>query len=254
MRVNKIILLLSVILLSSFIRISATEPNSIILIDGYFFYEIPIPKQDITQLHSLRSPYGTTALGLVIKTPLPEEALQHAVPKEEVADAEWLLFRYNEAKRTSSGIGITAFQEARLNVGDKFPPFTSIDIEGNRWTLYDVQGKIMVVNLWFTGCGPCRAEMPELSTWKNEMPDVIFFSSTYEPAPIARPVIEKQGFNWIHLVENTTFADFVGGKGYPMTIIVDKNGVISMIEYGTSPTQRLRLKKHLEQLRNSGVE
>ncbi len=254
MRVEKILLLLSVILFSSFIRIYATEPKPIIIIDGYFFYEIPVAKQDITQLHSLRSPNGTTALGLVISAPLPEEALQYAISEEEIPDAEWLLFRYNEAKRASSGIGITASQEATLNVGDKFPSFTSTDIEGRRWTQNDVQGKIMVVNLWFTGCGPCRAEMPELSTWKNEMPDIIFFSSTYEPASIARPVIEKQGFNWIHLIENSHFADFVGGKGYPMTIIVDKNGIISMIEYGTSPTQRLRLKKHLEQLRTSDVE
>ena len=91
--------------------------------------------------------------------------------------------------------------------------------------------------------------MPELSIWKNEMPDVMFFSSTYESVEIARPIVEKHGFNWIHLVDNEKFKEFIGSNGFPMTIIVDKAGVVSMIEHGTSPTQRAELKKKIEELR-----
>ena len=91
--------------------------------------------------------------------------------------------------------------------------------------------------------------MPELSIWKNEMPDVMFFSSTYESAEIARPIVEKHGFNWIHLVDNEKFKEFIGSNGFPMTIIVDKHGIVSMIEYGTSPTQRTALKERIELLR-----
>lgn len=133
-----------------------------------------------------------------------------------------------------------------INEGDKFPEFSATDINGKIWTNADVKGKVMVLNLWFTGCRPCRAEMPELSKWKDEMPDAMFFSATYESAEIARPIIEKQGFNWIHLIDNTQFKEFVGNNGYPMTIIVDKAGVVSMIEFGTSPTQRIKLKKEIK--------
>lgn len=63
----------------------------------------------------------------------------------------------------------------------------------------------MVLNLWFTGCAPCRAEMPILSTWKDEMPDVMFFSSTYEDAEKAKPVLEQQKFNWIPLINDKQF-------------------------------------------------
>ena len=61
-----------------------------------------------------------------------------------------------------------------IKVGDKFSDFSATDITGKRWTNADIEGKITVLNLWFTGCGPCRAEMPELSTWKDEMSDVMF--------------------------------------------------------------------------------
>ena len=127
--------------------------------------------------------------------------------------------------------------------------FSATDIDGKQWTREDVKGKVMVLNLWYSGCAPCRAEMPELSTWKNEMPDVMYFSATYESAEVARPIVEKQGFNWIHLVDNTQFKEFIGSNGYPMTIIVDKAGIVSMIEHGTSPTQRAELKKKIEELR-----
>ena len=127
--------------------------------------------------------------------------------------------------------------------------FLATDIDGKQWTREDVKGKVMVLNLWYSGCAPCRAEMPELSTWKNEMPDVMYFSATYESAEVARPIVEKQEFNWTHLVDNTQFKEFIGSNDYPMTIIVDKAGVVSMIEHGTSPTQRAELKKNIEELR-----
>ena len=135
-----------------------------------------------------------------------------------------------------------------INEGDKFPEFSATDINGKIWTNADVKGKVMVLNLWFTGCRPCRAEMPELSKWKDEMPDAMFLSATYENAERAKPVIESQGFNWIALINDTQFAEFIGSIGYPMTIVVDKAGFITMIEYGTSPTQRTKLKEEIRKL------
>ena len=107
----------------------------------------------------------------------------------------------------------------------------------------------MVLNLWFTGCGPCRKEMPELSTWKDEMPEVMFFSSTYESPEVAKQVLDKIHFNWIPLVNDTQFKEFIGNNGYPLTIVVDKSGKIAAFEYGTSPEQRASLKKKISELR-----
>lgn len=249
MNTAKIFITLGAIFTIFYSDAQTVKPDKIIVIDGYFFNEIPVSKQNISRMHLLKTPSGTMALGLEVNTSLSEEATKHAVPQKAIPEAEWLLQRYNEVKGASNGIHIATKRETALNVGDRFPEFTATDIDGRRWTNADVQRKVMVINLWFSGCAPCRAEMPELSIWKNEMPDVIFFSSTYENAEIARPIIEKQQFNWIHLVNNTSFKEFIGNNGYPMTIIVDKAGIISMIEYGTSPTQRIELRKRIEKLR-----
>jgi hypothetical protein len=91
--------------------------------------------------------------------------------------------------------------------------------------------------------------MPELSQWKDEMPDVMFFSATYEDAATARPVLEKVGFNWIPIVNDTQFREWIDSRGYPLTIVVDKTGVITHIEHGTSPLQREVLKRKIQDVR-----
>ena len=227
----------------------ASKSKKIIIIDGYFFREMPVDKSKLSKIYMLKIPNGTSAVGLELSEALPEKVLKLAVPVEQIPEGKLLLERYNEAKSAQKGVSIRVAREELLKEGDKFPDFKATDIDGKTWTSADVKGKIMVLNLWYTGCGPCRAEMPELSTWKDEMPEVMFFSSTYEDARRARPVLESKKFNWIPLVNDTEFVKFVGNNGYPMTIVIDKEGIVAKVEYGTSSVQRAELKEKIQSLR-----
>ena len=207
------------------------KKRKFVIIENYFFKSIPVASSQITGMSMVSTPNGTKATGVILANPLPEAA-EH---KARFAEAKVLKLK-------------TAIDET-VEIGSKFPEFKAVDIDGKEWSTADVAGKPMVLNLWFTGCGPCRSEMPELSQWKNEMPDIMFFSATYEDADRARPVIERQGFNWIPLVNDTQFKEWIGAQGYPMTIVVDKAGTIVHVEYGTSPVQREELKKIIESVR-----
>ncbi len=226
---------------------NASKSGKIYIIDGYFFREIPMDKNMICGLLSIKTANGTGAYGLILQDDLPAEALKYAIPADSVPEADILLEQFNEKK--SGAIRLTMSKEETLKVGDKFPPFNAVDIEGKKWSNNDTEGKVMVLNCWFTGCGPCRSEMPELSEWKNEMPDVMFFSSTYERPETARPVLGKQQFNWIPLVNDTIFKNYIGSNGYPMTVVVDKDGIIRQVEFGTTPLQREKLKQTIQSLR-----
>lgn len=223
------------------------KPEKIYIIEGYFFYEIPMDKSLLDGMMTIKTANGTKAVGISMKEPLPTEAKRFAIPADSIPEADILLEMFNE--KQDRMIRFSLAKEELLKVGDEFPRFTAHDIDGNEWTSADIKGKVMVLNCWFTGCGPCRSEMPELSQWKNEMPDVMFFSATYEKPETARPVLESTGFNWIPLVNDTQFKEYVGGNGYPMTIVVGKDGKIAQIEYGTTPLQREKLKQTIQSLR-----
>lgn len=222
--------------------------QKIYIVNGYFFHEIPVSNKFINGVFTVKTDNGTKASCLTLSQDLPEEALLYTIPKEQVTEADELLDRYEAEKGNAIDISFTDGEQL-INVGDKFPKFSATDITGQIWTNDDVAGKVIVLNCWFTGCGPCRAEMQELSAWKDEMPDVIFFSSTYENADEAKSVLEERGFNWIALVNDTQFKEYVGSNGYPMTIVVDKDGVMRQIEYGTSILQRNSIKRTIQSLR-----
>ncbi|HKS28028.1 MAG TPA: TlpA disulfide reductase family protein [Pyrinomonadaceae bacterium] len=42
------------------------------------------------------------------------------------------------------------------------------DIEGKTFKLSDYAGKVVIVNIWATWCGPCRKEIPDLIKVSNE--------------------------------------------------------------------------------------
>lgn len=229
---------------------TGSKSKKIIIIEGHFFNEIPVSKKNLAKVYFLKTPKGTSAMGIELSEQLPEKALKYAVPKEQIPEGELLLEYYKEKVEAAEGVSFKVIKgNADIEEGDRFPEFAAKDIGGRTWTNDDFKGKVMVLNLWYTGCGPCRAEMPELSTWKDEMPDVMFFSSTYESAKRAQPVLEAQKFNWIPLVNDRQFKDLIGLCGYPITIVVDKNGVIAKIVFGTSSVQREELKEKIKQLR-----
>lgn len=226
------------------------EFKKLFVVEGRFFNEMPVSKDAVSGFYILKAPNGSMALGVTLKIPLTEDMFKYSIPKEQVTEGDELLERFNEAvKKKTAGMFQVQSKDNILKVGNKFPDFSATDINGKTWTKADVEGKVMVLNLWFTGCAPCRAEMPELSKWKDEMPDVMFFSSTYETAERAKPVLEKQGFNWINIVDDDEFVKYVGNNGYPINVIVDKNGYVAMVEYGTSTILRNEMKNKIQSLR-----
>ncbi len=44
-------------------------------------------------------------------------------------------------------------------------------VDGRQWRLRDQQGKVVLINLWATWCGPCQEEAPGLVRLANESPD-----------------------------------------------------------------------------------
>lgn len=66
-------------------------------------------------------------------------------------------------------------------------------LKGGRFKLSDFAGKVLVVNLWATWCGPCRREMPEYEEVFREYAgrDVEFIALTTEDSQSSEERVRK---------------------------------------------------------------
>jgi len=62
-------------------------------------------------------------------------------------------------------------ENATVMPGDKAPDFKLKNVEGRDVKLSDFKGQLVVLNIWATWCGPCRREIPDLSSFYEAYKD-----------------------------------------------------------------------------------
>ena len=125
-----------------------------------------------------------------------------------------------------------------IDVGDKAPNYTLLDLDGNRVSLSDFSGQPVIMNLWATWCAPCRIEMPALQDAKekhNEQGLIILALNQGETADVAREYFyDEMGLTFTPLLdENSTIAAMYSGMNVlPTTYFIDREGIVSAIHRG----------------------
>jgi thiol-disulfide isomerase/thioredoxin len=73
------------------------------------------------------------------------------------------------------------------------PLFDTRDILGNPQRLEDHKGEVVLVNIWATWCGPCRAEMPKLDRLYQQRKGqgFVVFGLSDESVPVQQKFVEQ---------------------------------------------------------------
>lgn len=215
--------------------------------DGLFFdskvsLKSLIPANSTTA--TLKDPDGKAVVAVYFpKDHVMEESLKEkAIPAERVQYSDKLIRDY-EGRRplpVASGIGV--------RIGEPFVRFEYADMDSNIWNNDILKDRIYVINIWQTECGPCRREMPVLSEWKERFPEVVFLSASRHNREEILPIAEQHHFTWTHLQEASDLVALVGQQGFPLTIVVDKNGIVRHAKVGGSAENQAEAVAVIEQL------
>lgn len=105
-------------------------------------------------------------------------------------------------------------------------------LDGGSFRFADFEGKILVINLWASWCGPCRREVPEYEKVRKAYAgrDVEFIGLTTEDPRVAADGVNRfvRDFNfgfrlgWADREIARTLMD--GNTAIPQTLVIDANG------------------------------
>ena len=135
--------------------------------------------------------------------------------------------------------------------GGKAADFTYSDTKGKMVSLSDFKGKVVLVDVWATWCGPCRDEIPHLKKLEEEMhgTDVVFLGVSVDEEKNHQKwldFIEKEGLKGVQLFTNggSKITKDYKINGIPRFMVFDKQGRIVSVDAPRPSSPEL--KKMLE--------
>lgn len=135
-----------------------------------------------------------------------------------------------------------------LDVGDAAPALKATAFDGQVFDLGALKGKVVVLNLWATWCGPCRMEMPALDAFyvKYRARGLVLFGlSENDPGDLADVKKVMTAFSYpAALAAAAAVDDFRTPRVLPITYVIDDKGVIrAKLWPGGTPVTEENLEK-----------
>jgi cytochrome c biogenesis protein CcmG, thiol:disulfide interchange protein DsbE len=162
-----------------------------------------------------------------------------------IAGAAWTVLSMDQ---TASASIVAAPQ-----VGFPAPDFTLQTQTGETYTLSELKGKAVLINLWATWCPPCRAEMPAIQNiydeYKQEGLIVLAINMTTQDNPLnIAPFAEEYNLTFpILLDEKGVISSAYQLRSLPSSYFIDREGIISEVVIG-GPMAEALLRTRIEKI------
>lgn len=141
-------------------------------------------------------------------------------------------FKAGDNKNYIAGDGtVTEFsKENRAAAVEWFGPTENGEILSSS----DLVGVVTVMNFWYAGCAPCRAEAPDLVALQAEYPTTQFVGvNVRDSAETALAFDKNFGITWPSIIDSQNgtvmlaFTGIVTPQAVPTTIVIGKDGKVS---------------------------
>jgi len=110
--------------------------------------------------------------------------------------------------------------------------FRTTDLTGRAWRSADLQGKVTVIDIWSTTCGPCLQQHPALQAFHEQTPRmngvaVLTFALDDDPSRV-RAYMTAHRYTFPVIVRSSLAANlFPTDGGIPKAFVVDREGRLS---------------------------
>ena len=123
------------------------------------------------------------------------------------------------------------FEIQHLGVGKTAPNVASEDLEGKKVALKDYKGKVVVIDIWATWCGPCRAMIPherEMVEKFKDKPFALISVSADAKVDTLKDFLKEEKMPWTHWWNGQTggIVEEWNIQHFPTIYVIDAKGVI----------------------------
>jgi thiol-disulfide isomerase/thioredoxin len=141
-------------------------------------------------------------------------------------------FKAGDNKNYIAGDGtVTEFAEGNRGEAVSWSGKTGVgEVISNR----ALAGVVTVINFWYAGCAPCRAEAPELVELQAEFDNVQFVGVNVRDSAATAAAFEKNfDISWPSIMDASTgsvllaFTGIVTPQAVPTTIVIGRDGKVS---------------------------
>lgn len=114
-----------------------------------------------------------------------------------------------------------------FKTGQKIASFSERDMNGNKFSLKELAGKVVVLNFWFINCPPCRMEIPQLNELVvnyQQNPDVVFIAVALDERYDIQEFLKTNPFRYNIIDGGRYIASKYNINLYPTNLVLDKEG------------------------------
>ena len=108
------------------------------------------------------------------------------------------------------------------------PTFQLADLSGKTWSVQSLNGKVVLLNLWATWCGPCNAELPQLQKLYEQTKgrtDLQILTLNIDEDPgLIEPFMKEKGYSFPVVPAYSYVVNLLDGFAIPQNWVLDAKG------------------------------
>jgi len=138
-------------------------------------------------------------------------------------------------------------ENPEMSYAKRAPAFTVTALDGSKFTLDEMGGRVVLIDFWATWCGPCNEELPHMKKIAKEFagqPLVIISVSWDDDAKKWKDFIAKNEMEWVQYRDTDhELSKRFGISAIPHYFTIDSDGVLTSEMLGSGSDVEGKLKK-----------